>query len=270
MRCPAAEARDAAARPADCAPVLATLPKPAIAPLAPPPAAAEPAWNADFALPAADVAARAPLPASLAAAGACARQRPPRRPRPSRQHRQPLPFRPRRRRHRPSRPRRAGAPDTRPVAMPGPKIPSASKVSEASMMTSAWSMFGSGWTWNCANRPEPMPTITASTSTLMPAATTLPSTFSARKLVLFHSANGTSTNPASVVSLNSISVMKSWIASTKKHSTTTSHARNITTMGSRLANTSGSPPSRRSAPESAPRRRCRSWRAGPAARSSPS
>ncbi len=110
------------------------------------------------------------------------------------------------------------------------------------MMTSAWSMFGSaGWTWNCANRPEPMPTITASTSTLMPAATTLPSTFSARKLVLFHSANGTSTNPASVVSLNSISVMKSWIASTKKHSTTTSHARNITTMGSRLANTSGKP-----------------------------
>src|SRR5690606_41499570 len=70
MRCPAADARDAAARPAACAPVLATLPRPAIAPFAPPPAAAEPAWNADFALLAADVAARAPLPASLAAAGA--------------------------------------------------------------------------------------------------------------------------------------------------------------------------------------------------------
>jgi hypothetical protein len=54
----------------NCAPVLATLPRPAIAPFAPPPAAAEPAWNADFALLAADVAARAPLPASLAAAGA--------------------------------------------------------------------------------------------------------------------------------------------------------------------------------------------------------
>src|SRR3546814_3843386 len=62
--CAAPEAPDAALRPAACAPVLATLPKPAIAPLAPPPAAAEPAWNADLALPAAEVAARAPAPAS--------------------------------------------------------------------------------------------------------------------------------------------------------------------------------------------------------------
>ena len=131
-----------------------------------------------------------------------------------------------------------GAPDTRPVAMPGPKIPSASKVSEASMMTSAWSIEGSsGWTWNCAKRPEPIPTITARTSTLTPADTTLPSTFSARNEVLFHSANGTSTKPASVVNLNSISVIKSWIASTKKHSTTTSHARNSTKMASRFKNT---------------------------------
>ena len=51
--------------------------------------------------------------------------------------------------------------------------------------------------------------MTASTSTLMPDDTTLPSTFSARNAVLFHSANGTSTKPASVVNLNSISVMKS-------------------------------------------------------------
>src|SRR3546814_7752510 len=76
-----------------------------------------------------------------------------------------------------------------------------------------------------------MPTMTASTKTLMPEDTTLPSTFSARNEVLFQSANGTSTKPASVVSLNSISVMKSWIASTKKHRMTVSHARNITTMG---------------------------------------
>ncbi len=86
-----------------------------------------------------------------------------------------------------------------------------------------------------------MPTITANTSTLTPEATTLPKTFSAKNEVLFQSANGTSTKPASVVSLNSISVMKSWIASTKKHSTTISHARNITTMGSRFTNTSGNP-----------------------------
>ena len=54
-----------------------------------------------------------------------------------------------------------------------------------------------------------MPMMTASTNTLMPADTTFPKTFSARNDVLFQSANGTSTNPASVVSLNSISVIKS-------------------------------------------------------------
>ena len=55
---PGSGSADAAPRPAACAPVLAD------ACLAPPPAA-EPAWNADFAR-AADAAARAPLPASLA------------------------------------------------------------------------------------------------------------------------------------------------------------------------------------------------------------
>ena len=110
------------------------------------------------------------------------------------------------------------------------------------MMTSAWSMEGSaGWTWNSANTPEPMPTMTASTKTLTPDDTTLPSTFSAKKLVLFQSAKGTSTKPASVVSLNSINVMNSWIASTKKLKTTISQARNITVMASRLTNTSGKP-----------------------------
>ncbi|CAB3731291.1 hypothetical protein LMG1866_04655 [Achromobacter ruhlandii] len=54
-------------------------------------------------------------------------------------------------------------------------------------------------------------------------------------------ANGTSTKPASVVNLNSISVMKSWIANTKKHSRTINHARNITTMGVMFTNTSGKP-----------------------------
>ena len=45
-----------------------------------------------------------------------------------------------------------------------------------------------------------MPTMTASTKTLMPDDTTLPSTFSARNEVLFQSANGIKTKPASVVS----------------------------------------------------------------------
>ncbi len=98
-----------------------------------------------------------------------------------------------------------------------------------------------GGVWNSANKPVPIPTITASTSTLMPEDTTLPSTRSARNAVLFQSANGTSTYPASVVSLNSISVMKSCTASTKKLTISTSHARNRTTITSRFANTSGNP-----------------------------
>ena len=142
--CPAAEAPDAARRPAACAPVLATLPRPAAAPLAPPPAAAEPAWNADRALPAADVAARAPAPASLAAAGAMrapAMTAPP-TPVAAAPMATPVPTAPT------AAPAIApapscGAPDTRPVAMPGPKMPSASKASEASITTSAWSMEGS-------------------------------------------------------------------------------------------------------------------------------
>ncbi|MCY1245336.1 hypothetical protein D9M72_584820 [compost metagenome] len=76
-------------------------------------------------------------------------------------------------------------------------------------------------TWNSANKPVPMPTMTASTNTLMPDDTTLPSTFSARNAVLFQSANGMSTKPASVVSLNSIRVMNSCTASTKKQTMTT-------------------------------------------------
>ncbi|MNV55289.1 hypothetical protein D3C71_1475190 [compost metagenome] len=104
-------------------------------------------------------------------------------------------------------------------------------------------MLGSapGGVRNSANNPEPIPTITASTSTLMPDDTTLPSTFSARNDVLFHSANGTSTKPASVVSLNSSSVTNSCTASTKKLTISTSQARNSTVMVSRCANTSGKP-----------------------------
>src|SRR3546814_7318928 len=65
--------------------------------------------------------------------------------------------------------------------------------------------------------------------TLMPEETTLPSTRSARKLVLFHSAKGTRMKPASVVSLNSSTVMKSWIARMKKARTTRNQATSSTT-----------------------------------------
>src|SRR3546814_20618821 len=69
-----------------------------------------------------------------------------------------------------------------------------------------------------------MPTITASTSTFTPDDITLPSTFSARNAVLFQNANGTRTNPASAVSLNTIRVTNSCTASTKKLRTTTPQA----------------------------------------------
>ena len=71
---------------------------------------------------------------------------------------------------------------------------------------------------------EPMPTITASTRTFTPDETTLPSTFSARKAVRPNRPNGTRTKPASVVSLNSIRLTKSWIAMMKKLMTTISQA----------------------------------------------
>jgi hypothetical protein len=77
---------------------------------------------------------------------------------------------------------------------------------------------------NCPKIVEPMPTITASTSTFTPEETTLPSTFSARKAVRPNRLNGTSTKPASVVSLNSIRLTKSWIAMMKKLMTTISQA----------------------------------------------
>ena len=69
-----------------------------------------------------------------------------------------------------------------------------------------------------------MPTMTASTSILMPEETTLPSTRSARNAVRPKSPNGTRTKPASVVSLNSIRLTKSWIAMMKKLMTTISQA----------------------------------------------
>ena len=74
-----------------------------------------------------------------------------------------------------------------------------------------------------------MPTTIASTISLMPDVITLPSTRSARNAVLPNSAKGTSTKPASVVSLNSRMVMNSWTASTKNASSTISQA-SISTM----------------------------------------
>ena len=73
---------------------------------------------------------------------------------------------------------------------------------------------------------EPMPMMTAKTSILIPLDTTLPSTFSARKAVRPKRPKGTSTKPASVVSLNSMRVTKSWIAMTKKLTMTISQAIN--------------------------------------------
>src|SRR3546814_3258514 len=88
-----------------------------------------------------------------------------------------------------------------------------------------------------------MPTITASTITLIPDETTLPSTRSARNEVRFHSANGTSTKPASEVSLNSRMVMKSWIARMKKAAMTMIHAITSTAISTKLSKKSIGPTS---------------------------
>src|SRR3546814_15712965 len=80
-----------------------------------------------------------------------------------------------------------------------------------------------------------MPTMMASTITLMPELTTLPRTRSARKLVRFQSANGTRMKPASVVSLNSRIVTNICTARIKKARTTITQATNSTTMVRKLS-----------------------------------
>jgi len=120
----------------------------------------------------------------------------------------------------------------------GPEDAEAKSDSEASTRDMASERLG-GWPCSAATNwlknVVPMPTMTANTITLMPDAITLPSTRSARKAVLPQSAKGTRTNPASVVSLNSRIVMKSWIARTKKASTTTIHANRSTMMVTKLS-----------------------------------
>ena len=81
---------------------------------------------------------------------------------------------------------------------------------------------------NCENSVEPIPTMTARTSTLIPEETTLPSTRSAAKAVLPNRPKGMRTKPARVVSLNSIRVTKSWIARMKKASSTNTQAKSRT------------------------------------------
>src|SRR5690606_29111469 len=77
---------------------------------------------------------------------------------------------------------------------------------------------------NCENSAEPMPMMTASTSTLMPEEPTLPNTRTAMKAVLPKRPKGMRTKPARVVSLNSISVTKSCTARMKKASSTNTQA----------------------------------------------
>jgi hypothetical protein len=128
--------------------------------------------------------------------------------------------------------------------MPGPKIPNPRSDKAPSTWDMAAAKSGS-WPWrdwvNDANSVEPMPMITARTITLMPDATTLPSTRSARNAVLFHRAKGTRTKPASVVSLNSKTVMKSWMERMKKAISTRNQESSSTKMVRALPKISGKP-----------------------------
>src|SRR3546814_5620186 len=80
-----------------------------------------------------------------------------------------------------------------------------------------------------------MPTMTASTITLMPELTTLPSTRSARKLVRFQKANGTRMKPASEVSLNSRIVTNICTARMKKARMTITQAISSTMIVRKLS-----------------------------------
>ena len=114
--------------------------------------------------------------------------------------------------------------------MPGPKMPRPSSDSAASTIAIASSIEGVAPpkpAVNSENSVEPMPIMTASTSTLMPEEITLPSTRSAMKADLPNRPKGISTKPASVVSLNSMSVTKSWTARTKKASSTSIQANSM-------------------------------------------
>jgi hypothetical protein len=111
--------------------------------------------------------------------------------------------------------------------MPGPKMPRPKSATAPSTVDRACSMVMSPPANELAKLEksvEPMPTMTASTISLIPAAMTLPSTRSARNAVFPHSANGTRIKPASVVSLNSRIVMKSWMLSTKNARSTIAQA----------------------------------------------
>ena len=128
--------------------------------------------------------------------------------------------------------------------MPGPKIPRPSSASAPSTCDMAAARSGSlpcNAEANSEKSVEPMPTMTASTITLMPEEITLPSTRSARNADRFQSANGTSTKPASVVSLNSRTVMKSWMERMKKAMMTRNQAISSTKMVSTLPKNSGKP-----------------------------
>ncbi len=123
--------------------------------------------------------------------------------------------------------------------MPGPKMvrPNSDSATRISVRVSeiVGGLFIAPVNW--PKMVEPMPMMTASTRILMPLATTLPSTRSARNAVRPNSPKGTITKPASVVSLNSIRLTKNWIAMTKKLMTTISHATNMMRICTRFAKT---------------------------------
>ena len=120
-----------------------------------------------------------------------------------------------------------GAPETRPEAMPGPKMPRPNSARLASTRLIACSRSGS---WPCsalvnsAKKFEPMPTMTASTITLMPERDDVAEHALGEEAGPVPSANGTSTKPARLVSLNSRMVTNICTARMKKATMTITQA----------------------------------------------
>ena len=160
--------------------------------------------------------------------------------------------------HRPSRPRRAAAAGHQPRRNARPEDAQRQQGQRGQHDDDEWSMDGSaGCTWNSANRPEPMPTMTASTSTLMPDDTTLPKTFLGQEGGLVPEPNRHQHEARQRRQLELDQRDESWIAS-MKHSRTISPRREQARRSAMISRTPRQiPPCRRSVLRAGARRRCR-------------
>src|SRR3546814_3280364 len=142
-----------------------------------------------------------------------------------------------------------GAPETRPLAIEGPKMPRPNSDRDASTRLMARPISGScpcSAAVNSAKKLEPIPTMTASTMTLTPDETTLPSTRSARKRSEEHTSELQSLmrNSYAVFSLKKQKNPKHTLLNTKIQKKQQMVTRNITTNQTHNATYNKHPPTK--------------------------